>query len=210
MLLTNYLHIIIFCGQIVLQDILKPWQLDKNEIKKLHSRINIIEYVQTYIEYVIWILWPRKPYPRHQNYISMILSSWEKWTCMICRPSWTPSWISRNCQGQRSDTIIFLVTGDLLKRSTPLAYLYHFAAHGNTTCCWTIIDLSMKTYIENRFCIKIHLKYLSSPHITAWIYYISLLIFMNLLYLVRIDDISHFIIVQIGWTSTLNTLTNSA
>ena len=70
----------------------------------------------------------------------MIYSSWEKWTCMICRPSWTPSWISRNCQGLQGDTIIFLETGDLLKRLTFLAYLYHCAAHGTrflNICCYT-------------------------------------------------------------------------
>ena len=85
-----------------------------------------------WIEYVSWILWPRKPYSRHQNYICTIYSSWEKWTCMICRPSWTPSWISQNCQGLRGDTIIFLETGDLRKRLTPMSYLYHFAAHGTS------------------------------------------------------------------------------
>ena len=90
------------------------------------------------------ILWPRKPSTRHQNYISTIYSSWEKWTCMICRPSWTPSWISRNCQGLQGDTIIFLETGDLLKRLTPLAYLYHFAAHGTSflnICYYTNITV---------------------------------------------------------------------
>ena len=79
-----------------------------------------------WIEYFFWILWLQKPYTRHQNYISTIYNSREKWTCMICRPSWTPSGISQNCQGLRGDTIIFLETGDLLKRLTPLTYFVSF------------------------------------------------------------------------------------
>ena len=86
-----------------------------------------------------WIPPTQKPYTRHQNCICTIYSSGEKWTCIICRPSWTPSWIFLNCQGLRGDTIIFLETGYLLKRLTPLAYLYHPTAHGNTSCCWTKI-----------------------------------------------------------------------
>lgn len=46
-------------------------------------------------EYVIWIHWPPKPYPRHQIFDSITCSSWENWAYMICRPSWTPSWISQ-------------------------------------------------------------------------------------------------------------------
>ena len=72
----------------------------------------------------------RKPYTRHQNCICTIYNSGEKWTFINCRPSWTPSWISQNCQCLRGDTIIFLETGYLLKRLTPLAYLYHFQPTG--------------------------------------------------------------------------------
>ena len=80
-----------------------------------------------------------KTHTRHQNYICTIYSSWEKWTCMhdlsailnaILNISKLPGFFF----------FIFLETGDLLKRLTPLAYLYHFAAHGTSfvnICCQT-------------------------------------------------------------------------
>ena len=81
--------------------------------------------VRHYWFYLIWIPWPRKPYSRHLDHLSIIYRPWDNRTYRCWRPSWTPSWIVDSGYRWETPTSNFSKTYANTKKMRPVSSFNH-------------------------------------------------------------------------------------